>query len=119
MPEQHVGVEGIVARRNGEPYLRLSIEGMTAQLSMAEARNIARDIEKMYARTECDAMVYKFFDTLEAPPEVAAAAVISFRGFRSKLDAEEVEKTESAPSGDWHSNKTASPDVGGQSGDVA
>lgn len=118
MPEQHIGVEGIVARRNGEPYLKLSIDGMTAQLSMAEARSIARDIEKMCARTEADAMIHMFFAAQEYPEGAAAALMLAFREYRSLLDLAEVERTETPPSGDWHSNKTASPDVGGQSGDT-
>ena len=55
-------VNGIVAVRDGNPYIQLSNEkGMIAQLSMSETRQIAMDMLVMAARTEADAMIYKFF----------------------------------------------------------
>lgn len=55
-------VNGIVAMRDGLPYLQLSNEnGIICQLSMSEARQIAQDMLVMASRTEMDAMVVKFF----------------------------------------------------------
>ncbi len=91
-------INGMVAFRDKRPYLQIDVDGHTVQLSMAEARNVARDIEKMCARTEADAMIHKFFaETLEAPAEASAAIMRQFREFHSELDAEEVERSESDP----------------------
>ena len=95
----HVLINGIVSRQDFEPYLQIDIGGRMAQLSMAEARNVARDIERMCARTEADAMVHRFFAKREFPSGAGAALMIDFREFRSRLDAEEVDKTESNPEG--------------------
>ena len=85
---------GIVANRDMRPRLQIDIDGHTVQLSMAEARNVARDIEAMCARTEADAMIYRFFATQHFPEEAAAALMREFRDFRSELDAQAVERTE-------------------------
>jgi hypothetical protein len=97
-----IGVEGLVAARDKQPYVVLFVDGArVAQLTMAQARNVARDIERMCARTEADAMIHKFFEEmLEAPPAAGAAMMLEFRKFRSELDAEPVEKTETTPSSD-------------------
>lgn len=95
------GVEGIVSRRDGQPYVKLFVNGEpVALLSMAQARSIASDIEWMCSRTEADAMIYKFFATKDHPEGAAIALTQQFREFRSKLDAEPVEKNEKTPSGD-------------------
>jgi len=99
-----IGIEGIVAARNAEPYLILLINGnRVAQMSMADARNVARDIERMCSRTEADAMIFRFFgpgSDLDVPPAAMNALMLGFREFRSRLDAEEVVQTEHTPSGD-------------------
>ena len=97
---QYISVEGIVSRRDGEPYINIFLHGMTAQMSMSEARNFARDIEKLCARTEADAMIHRFFAEMEYPEGAGVAVMLAFREFRSRLDAEEVGKRESPPSGD-------------------
>ena len=48
-------VDGIVAMRDKQPYIQLSnTEGIIAQLSLSEARQIAMDILGMAARTEME-----------------------------------------------------------------
>ena len=96
-----VAVEGIVARRDKRPYIKLFKDGQPiAQLTMAEARNFARDIEAMCARTEADAIINRFFEAKGLPEVAAAEIMLDFRGFRHELDTEPVERTVSAPSGD-------------------
>lgn len=81
-------VNGIVAARNGMPYVQLSNEkGMIAQLSVSECRQIAMDMLNMAARTECDAMVLKFFkENIGAPDQASAEIMALFRDFRHQLD---------------------------------
>jgi hypothetical protein len=91
-------VSGIVSHRDRRPYLHLSNEnGMLAQLSMAEAKNIAIDILQMCARTEADAMILKFFDKAEFPEGAAAALMMDFRDFRAELDDEAIETSRDNP----------------------
>jgi hypothetical protein len=92
-------VNGIVARRDKMPYVQFSSErGMIAQVTMAQARNIAMDILQMCARTESDAMVIKFFEKEEFSEGAAAALMQEFRNFRHTLDSEEIERSEKEPS---------------------
>lgn len=96
-----ISVEGIVALRDTEPYIVLYADGeRIAQLSVAEARNIARDIERMCSRTEADAMIHRFFTREGFPAAAGSALMLEFRNFRSRLDAQAVEKTESEPRGE-------------------
>lgn len=96
-----LAVEGIVAQRNGQPYIKLFKDrSPIAQMSMAEARNFAHDILTMCARTEADAMIHKFFSARNLPAEAGAALMLDFRNFRVELDAESVERTITTPSGD-------------------
>lgn len=86
-------VNGIVSGRDRQPYIQLSNEeGMIAQLSMAQARVIAQDMLVMASRTECDAMVLKFFSKFELPEEAAARMLEEFRDFRAELDSEKLER---------------------------
>ena len=87
----------MVAYRDKMPYIQIDIDGHTVQLSMADARNIARDIERMCARTEADAMIHKFFSTNNFPEGANAAIMLAFREFRSKLDSEHVDSFERKP----------------------
>jgi hypothetical protein len=88
-------VNGIVAVRDGNPYIQLSNEkGMIAQLSMSEARQIAMDILVMASRTEVDAMVVKFFGKFDLPKEAASGMLVEFRDFRAQLDADKAERLE-------------------------
>lgn len=93
----HVIVNGIVSHRDRQPYVQLDIDGHLVQMSMAQARSIARDIEVSCARAEADAMIYKFFSAKDYPEGAGAALMIAFRDFRSQLDAEEVERTQGDP----------------------
>jgi tagatose-1,6-bisphosphate aldolase len=87
-------VNGIVSNRDQQPYVQLSNEkGMIAQLSMSQARQIAMDMLVMASRTECDAMVVKFFSKLELPPQAASAMLVEFRDFRAELDDENIQHT--------------------------
>lgn len=96
-----VAVEGIVAARDKQPYIKLfKDKSPIAQMSMAQARNFAHDILTMCARTEADAMIHKFFESEGFPVEAAGHLMLDFRNFRVSLDQEEVEKTISTPSGD-------------------
>lgn len=91
-------VDGIVARRDGQPYLRFFVEGNNvAQVDMAQARNIAMDILQMCARTEADAMIHKFFAAQEFPSGAGNALMLEFREFRKALDTEPVEKSQVDP----------------------
>jgi hypothetical protein len=93
----HILVNGMVAYRDKMPYIQIDIDGHTVQLSMADARNVARDIERMCARTEADAMIHKFFSMNDFPEGANAAIMLAFREFRSKLDSESVDKFERKP----------------------
>lgn len=94
-------VNGVVAVRNGLPYVQLSNEkGMIAQLSMSETRQIAMDMLVMAARTEADAMIHKFFAKEEFPPEASAAVMVGFRDFRAELDADKAERPQDNDSAD-------------------
>src|SRR5579862_7554025 len=89
-------VSGIVAMRDKQPYIQLSNEkGMIAQLSMGEARQVAQDILVMASRTEADAMVHKFFESMDSDPakaaEMSGLFMVAFREFRAKLDDEAIE----------------------------
>lgn len=91
-------VNGIVARRDMQPYVQLSNDkGIIGQFTLAEARNVAQDLLVMASRTEADAMLLKFFRDNEFPDNAAAALMQGFRDFRHELDAEAIEKSESDP----------------------
>jgi hypothetical protein len=93
-----IEVDGIVAMRDKEPYLRLFADGQqVAQVTMAAARKIAADIVQMCARTEADAMIHKFFSAQGYPPGANVAVMMAFRDFRLKLDSEEVKGSHSDP----------------------
>lgn len=86
-------VNGVVAMRDTKPYIQLSNEnGMIAQLSMSEARQVADDIVNMCSRTEADAMIFKFFTKESFPPDAAGALMQEFRNFRHELDMEKAER---------------------------
>lgn len=88
-------VNGIVAQRNGMPYIQLSNEkGLIGQLTMSQARQVANDIVIMCSRTEADAMIFKFFQKMELPIAGANAVMQDFRNFRFELDEEKAERSE-------------------------
>ena len=88
-------VNGIVAVRDGKPYIQLSNEkGMIAQLSMSETRQIAMDMLVMAARTEADSMIHRFCKERGFPTETAGMMMMAFRDYRAELDAEKAERSE-------------------------
>lgn len=93
----HVYVDGIVAARNKEPYVRLTVNGEKAQLTIAEANKVARDLLQSAARTEADAMVLRFFSSKDFPPQAGAAIMIDFRYFRQSQDEKPTENTVTDP----------------------
>jgi hypothetical protein len=96
-----LSVEGIVAHRDKQPYIKLFKDGSPiAQMSMAEARNFVHDILTMCARTEADAMIHKFFADKGLPEHASAEIMLDFRNFRVALDSEQVETFYDTPSGD-------------------
>lgn len=87
-------VNGIVAVRDGKPYVQLSNEkGIIAQLTMSQTRQIAMDMLQMAARTEADAMIHHFFKDM-GTPEVSNNIMVAFREFRAELDADQAERSE-------------------------
>ena len=92
-------VDGIVAQRNKEPYVRLLNDGQpVAQLTMSQARKIANDILLMASRTEADAMLVRFFEQIyEAPPAAIHALMHEFRMYRLALDEDKAEGSYSDP----------------------
>src|SRR6266567_2801004 len=90
-------VSGIVSRRDKRPYVQIDIDGRLAQLSVAQARSVAMDIFLQASRAEADAMLHKFFAKQTFPEGANAALMVEFREFRSELDAEQVERTETDP----------------------
>jgi hypothetical protein len=89
----HVFVDGIVAARNKEPYVRLTVNGETAQISIAETHKIAKDLMIMAARTEADAMILRFFDKKGFPENAGAHLMQEFRYFRQLQDDKTVTQT--------------------------
>lgn len=80
-------IDSIVAARNKEPYVHLSVDGkVVAQLSMSEARKIANDLYLAASRAEADAMLLRFFAAREFPEGAGAALMMDFRDFRLGLD---------------------------------
>ncbi len=90
-----IWVNGVVAVRDGKPYVQLSNEkGIIAQLSMSEARQIANDIVVMASRTEADAMIVKFFADKGLPTASLGMLLVGFRDFRHDLDMDKAERSE-------------------------
>jgi hypothetical protein len=91
--DTHIFVDGIVAARNHEPYVRVIVNGEKAQLTIAEAHKIATDLIKTAARTEADAMLFRFFSKSEFPDGAAAALMMDFRYYRQMQDDKAVEQS--------------------------
>jgi hypothetical protein len=89
--DTHVFVDGIVAQRDHQPYVKLTVNGEEAQLSIAEAHKVAHDLLTMAARTEADAMILSFFSDQKFPQGAAAALMQEFRYFRLRQDEKPVE----------------------------
>ncbi len=94
---QNIGVECIVAARNQQPYVVLTLDGARAQLTVAAARSIASDLLIQAARIEADAMLIKFFGKMDFPDGALAVLMKEFRDYRSQLDAEKVQSYEVPP----------------------
>jgi hypothetical protein len=95
--DTHIFVDGIVSARNNKPYVRITVNGEKAQLTIAEAHKIANDLLKIAARTEADAMILQFFDHHELPAGAGAALMMEFRYFRERQDTKPVEETTTDP----------------------
>ena len=92
-PADHFFVNGIVAQRDNMPYVQLSTErGIVAQLTMAQARQVAADILQMSARTEADALLLRFCEAKDLQ-RLGAALMDDFRDFRAELDKDDAERT--------------------------
>lgn len=94
-----ISVEGIVSARDQKPYVVIFFNGQRAQLTMADARNLAGDIVQMCARTEADAMIFKFFFEQQLPQAAATMLMKEFRDYRAKLDDEPINTYRSEPTG--------------------
>lgn len=95
--DTHIFVDGIVSARNNEPYVRLTVNGEKAQLTIAESHKIANDLLKIAARTEADAMILRFFTKQDFPPGAGAALMMEFRYFRELQDRKPIEETTTDP----------------------
>jgi hypothetical protein len=85
-------VNGLVAERDGLPYIHLDVNGRLVQLSMAEARQVAFDLLTMCGRTEADAMIVRFFKDQDLPQGAAVEMLVRFRDFRHDLDLSDKER---------------------------
>lgn len=93
-----ISVNAIVAHRNKEPYVQLTLDGkMVLQMNMSEARKIANDFYLAASRAEADAMLLRFFAARELPEQAGAMLMMEFRDFRLGLDLDEAEGSYSAP----------------------
>lgn len=94
-------VQGIVAARNGDPYVQLANEqGMIGQFTIAETRSIAFDLLRAASYAEADAMLLKFFKGMDFPENAYAALMIEFRELRHRLDMAKVNTSISDPDED-------------------
>ncbi len=93
----HILISGMVAKRDKRPYIQVAVDGRIVQMNVAEARNVAMDILTQIHRAEADAMIIKFFEKQQYPDGAAGALMMEFREFRSQLDRERVETSESDP----------------------
>jgi hypothetical protein len=93
MKATHFFVTGIVAERDGKPYIQISTEeGMVTQFSMNEARQVAMDMLIQASRTEMDAMILNFLKNEVQAPEAAMVGIVQmFREFRAELDDEQIQ----------------------------
>lgn len=89
--DTHIFVDGIVAARDKQPYVRLMVNGEQAQLTVAEAHKIAVDLIKVAARTEADAMLLQFFNDQQFSEGAGVALMKEFRYFRQRQDEKNVE----------------------------
>jgi hypothetical protein len=90
--DTHIFVDGIVAARDHEPYVRLIVNGEKAQLSIAEAKKIANDLYTLASRTEADAMILRFFSDHQFPEGASAAVMLDFRKYRQAQDEKPIEQ---------------------------
>lgn len=91
-------VTGIVAARNGIPYVQIATDSrMVAQLTMAEARNVAFDILDSAHNAEADAMIVGFFKKNDFPETALGALMMDFREFRHQLAMEKITTSRTDP----------------------
>ena len=63
-----------------------------AQLTVAEARNVAKDILNSASHAEADAMIVRFFGKLDLSAGALGAFMQEFRDFRYELEMEHVRR---------------------------
>ena len=99
MKVRSIVVNGLVAKRDKEPYIQLMDDQGTifAQLTIRMAQSIAMDMLVMAARTEMDAAMYKFASEMGMDSELASRLIVSMRDYRHKLDQEKLERRETDP----------------------
>lgn len=91
-------VQGIVSNRDKQPYVQIANgEKMIAQLTIAQARNIAQDIIVTASYAEADAMLHKFFSERDLPMEALSMLMVDFRDFRHALSMEKLVTGHSDP----------------------
>jgi hypothetical protein len=91
-------VQGIVSNRDKQPYVQLAnADRMIAQLTVAQARNIAHDILVSASYAEADAMFVKFFGKMDFPEGALGALMVEFREFRHQLAMEKLETSHRDP----------------------
>lgn len=98
--ESGISVESAVTNPEKSPIVVVAIDGKRAILTVAQARKVAADIVQQAARSEADAMIYKFFDFNKFPTGAAQDLMGNFRLFRHELDTEAVESQFLTPSFD-------------------
>ncbi|MGH9630715.1 MAG: hypothetical protein ACRD7E_20570 [Bryobacteraceae bacterium] len=81
---------------------------------MSQARQIARDIEVIAARTEADTMIVQFFNEVRFPEEAAGELLVRFRDFRQKARQQSPRAHKLAKSRFW-----ANPGVRTHTHDIA
>lgn len=101
-PDKETGVTfwvaGIVAARNSLPYVQMANDQrMIAQLTVAEARNVAKDLLTAASHAEADAMIVRFFGKLDLPEAALGHFMQEFRDFRHTIEMEKVETSRSDP----------------------
>jgi hypothetical protein len=94
----NVLIDSIVAASNKEPYVRLVIDNNPVlQLTMSQARKLAKDFYLAASRAEADAMILRFFAAHDLPEQAAGALLVDFRDFRLGLDLDKPEEFYSDP----------------------
>lgn len=78
-----VQVEGIVAARNQQPFIFLTVDGKKAQLTIPKAKEVAYWLLRAATSAEADAFLVQFFSNEIGPmdPRQMWALITKFREF--------------------------------------